>query len=93
MKCPYCDTEMKLGYLQCRDSMVWDSKKRMVAALPSLRNDSIVLGSGDGPFSGASVLAHNCDKCKKSSLIMPPNISIDFQGYDAPCRGLFIEKR
>ena len=65
MKCPYCNGEMKLGYIQCRDGVIWDTKKRMVAALPSLRNDSVYLGSGDGPFSGSSALAYNCEECKK----------------------------
>ncbi|MEA5040334.1 MAG: PF20097 family protein [Clostridiaceae bacterium] len=65
MKCPYCDEEMQLGYIQCRDGVIWDTKKRIVAALPSIRSSSIALGSGDGPFSGSSVLAYNCENCKK----------------------------
>lgn len=65
MKCPYCGEEMELGYIQCRDGVTWDTKKRMVAVLPSFRSHSIVLGSGGGPFSGASVSAYNCEKCKK----------------------------
>ena len=65
MKCPYCDEEMKLGYIQCRDGVIWDKKKRIVAALPSFRSESFFLGSGAGPLSGSSVLAYNCEKCKK----------------------------
>ncbi len=65
MNCPYCNTEMELGYIQCRDGVIWDRQKRTVAALPSFRNSAIVLGSGNGLFSGASVTAYNCKKCKK----------------------------
>lgn len=65
MKCPYCGAEMALGYIQCRDGVVWDTKKRLVAALASLRSTSIVLASGGGAFSGASALAYNCESCKK----------------------------
>lgn len=65
MKCPYCNEEMELGYIQCRDGVIWDTQNRLVAALPSVRSNSIALCSGQGIFSGASVLAYNCKKCKK----------------------------
>lgn len=65
MKCPYCGEEMELGYIQCRDQIIWDTKKRAVAALPSLRDDAVLLKSGEGPFSGASVSAYHCRKCQK----------------------------
>ncbi len=65
VNCPYCNSEMKLGYIQSRDGVVWDAKKRKIAAFPSLRSDAIVLGSADGAFSGTSIQAYNCEKCKK----------------------------
>lgn len=65
MNCPYCGEEMRLGYIQGRDNVIWDTKKRMVAALPSLRNSAIFLGDEGGPFAGTSVSAYNCEKCKK----------------------------
>ncbi|WP_249030125.1 PF20097 family protein [Tannockella kyphosi] len=65
MKCPYCGEEMKAGYIQCRDSLIWDTKKRKIAILPSIRSDSIVLGSGSKLMSGCDELAYNCQKCKK----------------------------
>ena len=68
MVCPYCGQEMELGYIQCRDSVIWSTKKRAIAALPPLRSSYIVLGSGGGPFSGASVRAYHCDKCKKIEI-------------------------
>ena len=65
MNCSCCSEEMEWGYIQCRDGVVWDSKKSMVAALPSIRENAIVLGSGGGPFSGAAVPAYHCKRCKK----------------------------
>lgn len=63
-KCPYCNTEMELGYIQCRDGVTWSKKKSPIAALSSLSSSSVVLASGGGPFSGASAEAYNCAKCK-----------------------------
>ncbi len=65
MKCPYCNCEMKQGYIQCRDGVVWGTKKRVVAALPALGGDSVVLASNGGAFSGSAVIAFNCETCEK----------------------------
>ncbi len=69
MKCPYCGAEMELGYIQCRDGVIWDTKIRKVAAWaawPFVGKGSIHLGAdGAGPFSGTSVAAYNCNGCKK----------------------------
>lgn len=65
MTCPYCGAEMTPGYIQSRDGVYWDTKKRLVAALPPRGGDAVILGTGGGPFSGAAVLAYHCTKCKK----------------------------
>lgn len=65
MKCPYCNTEMELGYIQSRDGVSWSNKKSKVAAIASLSLNAISLASGGGIFSGASAVAYNCRKCKK----------------------------
>lgn len=65
MKCPYCDQEMTLGYIQSRDGVYWSSRKRFVAALPPLRSENIRLGSEDGPMSGAAAEVWLCRSCKK----------------------------
>lgn len=64
MKCPYCEKEMELGYIQCRDGVSWSRKKRAVAALSSLVNE-IPLATGGGAFSGAAVEAYRCAGCQK----------------------------
>lgn len=62
MKCPYCDMEMELGYIQCRDGVYWNDKKRIVAAIPPM--GGIKLSSNETPF-GATASAYCCPKCKK----------------------------
>ena len=32
MKCPYCENEMERGYIQSRDGLGWNPKKRFIAA-------------------------------------------------------------
>ena len=66
IKCPYCNEEMEPGYIQCRDSIFWNTKKRLIAALPPIGGTSINLASEEsGVFSGFATRAYNCTKCKK----------------------------
>ena len=66
MKCPYCDHEMELGYIQCRDGIVWTKRKMPIAALSSLSGSATILAlPGAAPFSGAAVEAYRCSHCKK----------------------------
>lgn len=64
MKCPYCNTEMELGYIQCRDSIYWSDKKRKVAAIPPMGGKKLKLSSNATPFE-TSTNAYNCPICKK----------------------------
>ena len=48
MKCPYCEKEMELGYIQCRDGIHWSAKKMFVAALSAFGKDSFPLVNGAG---------------------------------------------
>ena len=64
MKCPFCDKEMELGYIQCRDGVTWTQKKQPVAALSFLGRDSISLANGAADNSKI-VYAHQCGACKK----------------------------
>ena len=64
MKCPYCQKEMELGYIQCRDGVNWTSKKVFVAALSFLGKDSLSLENGAGK-SNTVVYAYKCSGCKK----------------------------
>ena len=69
MKCPYCNNEMQLGYIQCRDGVYWTPKKQFIAALSSLAKGSTSLANGaaDNSISDPSktVYAFKCENCKK----------------------------
>ena len=63
MKCPYCNTEMRSGIIQCRDGVFWRPKKSLIAALSGLGRDAVALSNiADG--SDSAVRAYNCDSCK-----------------------------
>ncbi len=64
MKCPYCNREMELGYIQCRDGVTWTPKKQPVAALSFLGKDNISLENGAADNS-RTVYAYKCGECKK----------------------------
>ena len=64
MKCPYCGKEMVLGYIQCRDGVVWTPKKQLVAALSSLGRGSVSL-SNTATGNARTTCAYRCEDCKK----------------------------
>lgn len=64
MKCPYCDKEMELGYIQCRDGITWTPKKQLISALSFLGKNSLPISNGAGDNSKI-VYAHKCKDCKK----------------------------
>ena len=64
MKCPYCEKEMELGYIQCRDGLHWTSKKVFAAALSGFGKDCISLENGAGR-NNTVVYAYKCSECKK----------------------------
>jgi len=64
MKCPYCNNEMELGYIQCRDGVTWTPKKQLVAALSILGKGSVSLENGAAENS-RTVYAYHCKECKK----------------------------
>lgn len=66
MKCPYCGKEMEQGFIQCRDGVSWQKKERLIAALPGLAKDSVILARDHGSLlSGAAAIAYHCQTCKK----------------------------
>lgn len=75
MKCPFCNAEMKLGYIQCRDGVTWTPKKQLIAALSVLGKDSVSLANGAADTSSA-VYAYKCAACKK--------VIIDYSGESSP---------
>jgi len=64
MKCPYCNNEMELGYIQCRDGVTWTPKKQLIAALSILGKGSLSLTNGAADNS-RMVYAHRCKNCQK----------------------------
>ena len=64
MNCPYCEKEMELGYIQCRDGLHWTSKKVFAAALSGFGKDCISLENGAGR-NNTVVYAYKCSECKK----------------------------
>ena len=65
MKCPYCNNEMKKGYIQCRDGVTLTPKKQMVAALSSFGSGAIQIGKDSGLVSNSVAEAYHCNVCKK----------------------------
>ena len=64
MNCPYCQKEMALGYIQCRDGLVWTPRRQPVAALSILGRDSVPLSNGAADNS-RTVYAYRCADCQK----------------------------
>ena len=55
---------MELRYIQCRDGVIWEPKKQLIASLALLGKESFILKNGTSE-SGGTVYAHWCKKCKK----------------------------
>ena len=64
MVCPYCEKEMDLGFIQCRDGVTWTPEKQLVASLSVLGKGSVSLENGAADNSRA-VYAFKCADCKK----------------------------
>lgn len=64
MKCPYCQNEMQLGYIQCRDGVTWTPKKQLVAALSSLGTNAIALDNDKSSASSKTAHAYCCKECE-----------------------------
>lgn len=72
MKCPYCNKEMELGYIQCRDGITWTPKKQLVASLSFWGRGGISLVNGAADDSSA-VYALKCSDCKKVIIDYSPD--------------------
>ncbi|MBR3865834.1 MAG: hypothetical protein IKM67_03860 [Clostridia bacterium] len=64
MNCPFCNKEMELGYIQCRDGVTWTPKKQLVAALSILGKAAFSIENGAADNS-RTVYAYRCKDCKK----------------------------
>lgn len=62
MQCPYCNEEMKKGYIQSpRQQIFWGEEKRKILIIPL--GDDISLSQGT--FNTPYVESYCCLKCKK----------------------------
>ncbi len=62
MQCPYCNEEMKKGYIQSpRQQIFWGEEKRKMIIAPSSSDVPL----SEGLFSVPAVESYCCQKCKK----------------------------
>ena len=64
MNCPYCQKEMMLGYIQCRDGLHWTPRRQPVAALSCFGRGSVPLSNGAAD-NARTVYAYRCADCQK----------------------------
>lgn len=66
MKCPYCGKEMLRGFIQSRDGVTWEPKKRLLPIFAYLSKDAVHLGNdSEQDFSDNFAIAYRCADCKK----------------------------
>lgn len=64
MICPYCNKEMKKGFLQCRDGLHWTPKKQKIAALSGMGKGAVLIGNEEGLVPNTTAVAYHCEECK-----------------------------
>ena len=72
MKCPYCETKMLDGYLNC-SATIWSERKHKISIRPNGR-EKYALHLNVPAFSPHTIESYCCPKCKK--------IIIDASEYD-----------
>ncbi len=72
MNCPYCQSAMVRGYIQCRDGVRWSEKKSLVAALAGLTAGHVSLANEKHSDSCNAAVAYRCGKC--GMVIIPPEV-------------------
>lgn len=72
MNCPYCQTAMVRGYIQCRDGVRWTEKKSPVAALAGLVSGHVSLANEKRSDSCNVAVAYRCPDC--GVVIIPPEV-------------------
>ena len=69
MNCPYCQEEMQLGYVQCRDGLNWTPRKAAIAALAAFGRGGVPLVNGASWMTNTAAYAYHCAMCKR--VIIP----------------------
>lgn len=68
MKCPYCNEEMELGYLQSSHGIFWGATKHKLIFRPNKKNGEIAVRT---KASGCYAETYLCRKC--NVMISPLN--------------------
>ena len=63
MKCPYCNTEMISGYLNCGNA-IWSERNHKISTLPD-SEEKYALHLGPPLFSPHHIESFCCPECKK----------------------------
>ncbi|MFD1205352.1 PF20097 family protein [Sporosarcina contaminans] len=66
-KCPFCEGEMKKGYIQSGTRLAWVPRVSKAIIEPSFIKDSVLL-SKQSRFLVSNVDAYLCERCKKVVL-------------------------
>lgn len=66
MKCPNCGNEMEKGYIQSRDGLGWNRRKRLLSSLSSIMADQ---------YLGTVVPAYRCNSCRKIVIDYSDSVS------------------
>ena len=70
MKCPYCNKEMKSGYLQTARDLYWTEKPKKVLMIANLDDDILI---GKTTFGGVLAEVDMCPNCKKIVIDIEKN--------------------
>ena len=70
MNCPYCNTEMIHGYLNCGNA-IWSERKHKISTLPD-GEEKYTLNLGVPLFSTHHVESYCCPCCKKIIIDVNP---------------------
>lgn len=65
MKCPYCNEEMRKGYIQSARPIFWGEKKHKISFVPNSDEEFTISG---GFLTGGTTESYYCIKCKKLIL-------------------------
>ncbi len=60
MKCPYCNNEMRSGFVQGARGVFFSEEERFIFYISRKSKNDIVIASG---WQGCSAVAHYCDNC------------------------------
>ena len=69
MKCPFCDSEMKKGYIESSHPIAWTPRKLKFFTFKAFYAEDSRLLADIGGITAACAIAYHCEKCK--TVIIP----------------------